>query len=291
MPTDGRFDTAAITFNLRFDQSSFNIRFLRSGSTTFRLRSRLGAGPAKSTLRRLALLADRAACFEFLDLIGRERNRARPDQVDGDLADAVGRIDRELVERFDVAGDGDDETVHHVFDAIGLLVDRLRHALQERLDLGKVEVRVLLDGDHAAVSLPAGRGDGFVLGFDPLQGHLSTMRARGRHPRDRVFGDPVAGGAFDPLLQVLLGHLRVVRDQSGEVHRVGDAGVVEIQSELVVHLDAFLDLLHVLDLDAEARLLGAVVHPGFLGLCVAELLEFGDDVFGGHLLSPSSCMA
>src|SRR6185369_249942 len=50
-----------------------------------------------------------------------------------------------------------------------------------------------------------------------------------------------------------------------------------------VHLDAFLDLLHILDLDAEARLLGAMVHPGFLGLCVAELLELGDDFFGDHL--------
>ena len=126
------------------------------------------ASTVRSTLRRLAFFANRAACFEFLDMIGRERNPARPDQVDGDLADAVGRIDSELVERFDVAGDGDDETVHHVFDAIGLLVDRLRHALQERLDLGKVEVRVRLNGDHAAVSLPAGRGDGFILGFDPL---------------------------------------------------------------------------------------------------------------------------
>jgi hypothetical protein len=58
-----------------------------------------GPRQVRSTLRRLALLADRAACFEFLDLIGRERNLARPDQVDGDLADAVGRIDRELVER------------------------------------------------------------------------------------------------------------------------------------------------------------------------------------------------
>src|SRR5712691_9056229 len=64
---------------------------------------------SRSTLRRLALLADRAACFEFLNMIGRERNLARPDQVDGDLANAVGRIDRELVERFDVTGNGDDK--------------------------------------------------------------------------------------------------------------------------------------------------------------------------------------
>jgi hypothetical protein len=31
-----------------------------------------------------------------------------------------------------------------------------------------------------------------------------------------------------------------------------------------------------------------VVHPSLLGLSGAELLEFGDDVFGGHVLSPSS---
>jgi hypothetical protein len=216
-------------------------------------------------------------------MIGCERNLAVPDQVDGNLADAVGRVDRKLVERFHVAGDGDDEPVHHVFDAIGLLVDRLRHALQKRLDLGKVEVGVLLDGDHAAVRLPPGRGDGFVLGFDPLQGKLSTMRAPGRHPGDRIFGNRPPAGASEPLLQVLLGHLRVVGDQSGEVHRVGDAGVVEIQSELVVRLDAFLDFLHVPDLDAEARFLGAVGHPGFLGLCVGELLELRDDLVGGHL--------
>src|SRR5207302_2627083 len=70
---------------------------------------------------------------------------------------------------------------------------------------------------------------------------------------------------------------------------VGDAGVVKIERELVIHLDALLDLLHVLDLDAQARLLGAMGHPHLLGLLGAELLEFGDDVFGGHLLSPSSC--
>ena len=81
------------------------------------------------------------------------------------------------MERFDVAGDGDDETVHRNFDAIGLLVDRRRHALEEQLDLGEVEVRVRLDGGHAAVSLPAGRGNGFVFGFYPLQGNFSTMRA------------------------------------------------------------------------------------------------------------------
>ena len=29
-------------------------------------------------------------------------------------------------------------------------------------------LRLLLDGDHAAVGLPAGGGDGFVLGFNPF---------------------------------------------------------------------------------------------------------------------------
>lgn len=77
----------------------------------------------RSTLRRLALLADRAAGFELLDPIGRERDCAIPDQLHGELADAVGRSDRERVKRFDVAADGDDEIVHHILDASRLLVD------------------------------------------------------------------------------------------------------------------------------------------------------------------------
>ena len=44
------------------------------------------------------------------------------------------------------------------FLRIGLLVDGLDHALQERLDFGQVEVRILFDRDDAAVSLPAGGG-------------------------------------------------------------------------------------------------------------------------------------
>jgi hypothetical protein len=42
---------------------------------------------------KLGTLADP----EFLDVTGHSRNLARTDQVRGDLADAVGRIDRELV--------------------------------------------------------------------------------------------------------------------------------------------------------------------------------------------------
>ena len=64
-------------------------------------------------------------------MIGRERNLARADELDGNLADFICRFNRLLVERFDVAGDGDDKAVHHVFDAIGLLVDRLRHSREE----------------------------------------------------------------------------------------------------------------------------------------------------------------
>src|SRR5580692_8467349 len=87
------------------------------------------AGSLCSAFRRLALLADLAACFEFLDLVGGERDLARADEVHGDFAEALGRLDRELVERLHVAGDGDDEAVHHDLDAIGLLVDRFRNPL------------------------------------------------------------------------------------------------------------------------------------------------------------------
>src|SRR5437899_10324324 len=71
------------------------------GSLSSSCRDSSGENEVGSTLRRLAFLADRTACFELLDTIGRERNRAIPDQVHGNLADAIGRIDRQLVERFD----------------------------------------------------------------------------------------------------------------------------------------------------------------------------------------------
>src|SRR6516162_8226067 len=92
------------------------------------------AATVRSTLRRFALLADRAAGFEFLDMIGSERDLAIADQVHFDLADAV----------------------HHALHAIELLVNRVRDAPKERLDLGKVEVRVRRNGDEAAIGPPAG---------------------------------------------------------------------------------------------------------------------------------------
>src|SRR5437773_8467350 len=93
-----------------------------------------------STFRRLALLAERAACMHFLDLIGRVVDLAIAHEVPGDLADLLARVQRELAERLHVTAHGDDEVVHHVLDARGLLVDRFRHAREELLDLGQVEV-------------------------------------------------------------------------------------------------------------------------------------------------------
>jgi hypothetical protein len=95
------------------------------------------------------------------------------------------------------------------------------------------------------------------------------------------------GGVFDPLLQVFLGHLGVIGNQASKIHRIGDTAIVKIERELIVRFDALLNLLHVLDLDAQARLLRAVLQPHLPGLLSAELLELGDDFFGGHLLSPS----
>ena len=54
-----------------------------------------GENAVRSTLRRLALLADRVAGFDFFDLLGRKRNRAAlPALRDSDLANLVGGIDR-----------------------------------------------------------------------------------------------------------------------------------------------------------------------------------------------------
>ena len=52
---------------------------------------------------------------------------ARP--AEGDFAYAVGDLDCNCVLRFHVASDGDDKTIHHIFDAVGLLMDRLQNAL------------------------------------------------------------------------------------------------------------------------------------------------------------------
>lgn len=39
----------------------------------------------------------------------------------------------------------------------------------------------------------------------------AILRPCGRHPRDCEFGDHAPTGTFDPLLQIFLGHLRIVR--------------------------------------------------------------------------------
>jgi hypothetical protein len=77
-----------------FDQRTLALRVSVSIDILF---NSSGENEVRSTLWRLALLAVGAAGFEFVEAIGRERNHARPDQVHSDLADAVGRIDRELV--------------------------------------------------------------------------------------------------------------------------------------------------------------------------------------------------
>jgi hypothetical protein len=81
---------------------------------------------------------------------------------------------------------------------------------------------------------------------------------------------------------VLPGHAGVVGDQAGEVHGVVDAGVEEVEGELVVLLHALLDLLEVFDLDAVDGVFGAVAEEDLAVGVGAEGTELGEDVLGGE---------
>jgi hypothetical protein len=89
-------------------------------------------------------------------------------------------------------------------------------------------------------------------------------------------------GGLHPPVEVLLGHPGVIDDQSGEIHRFGNAGLVKLQRQCVVLLDAFLNLLDILDADPEERLARPVVDQHLLDGRLTQGLEFIDDFLGGH---------
>src|SRR5262245_29253051 len=103
----------------------------------------------------------------------------------------------------------------------------------------------------------------------------------GRDPGDGEAAECFAGGVIGPALEVLFGHLLVVGDEAGEIHRVIDARVVEIERELIILLDPLLDFLEVLNAYAENGLLDAVIQKDALVVFLGEGLELGDDFGGG----------
>src|ERR1700677_1268222 len=73
---------------------------------------------------------------------------------------------------------------------------------------------------------------------DPRHGRACEARARALHPFPKV----------------LLRHPPIVGHKARQVHRVIDAGVVQVQRKAVIRSDTLLDLLQSLDLYAVARL-------------------------------------
>ncbi len=84
------------------------------------------------------------------------------------------------------------------------------------------------------------------------------------------------------MLEILLGHPEIVGDKPGQIHGVVDAGVVQIEGELVVFLDPLLDLFQFFDLYAQERLLNAMLQQHLLNARAAEGRQFFDNFCRGH---------
>ena len=66
-----------------------------------------------------------------------------------------------------------------------------------------------------------------------------------------------------PASEILFGHFGIVGNQAGQVHGVVGPGAVQIERELMILVDPFLDLLQVPDLHAEERFPRARVPQHF----------------------------
>jgi hypothetical protein len=145
-----------------------------------------------------------------------------------------------------------------------------------------VEVGVVLDGNPTRQSAPSGDRSLLVGRFDPFEREVPAVRAVRRDPRDCELGDRVAFGLFEPAAEVGLGHFGFVGDEAGEVHRIVDAGVIEVERELVVLLDRLLVFFEVLDLDAEEGAGDAVIAEDAAVALGPERLDFLNDLGCGH---------
>ena len=161
-------------------------------------------------------------------------------------------------------------------------MDRLTDPGDQFGQFRHVEVFVLGDRHQAAKGVPTGRGGSISLGVNPFQRQFPTKATLGRHPRNRVFGNGRARGVLDPFLQVFFGHLFVVGDQPREIHGVVHAGVVQVESQLVINLQLFLDLLEFLNFHTEDRLGDAMLQQHLLVRGQAKRFQLVKDFVGGH---------
>ena len=95
-------------------------------------------------------------------------------------------------------------------------------------------------------------------------------------------GQAPACGLFHPAAQVVVSHPGVVSDQPGQIHRVINAGVVELECQLIILPDALPDFLQILDLHTVKRFFHAMVKEHLFVALFAQRLDFFEDLLDSH---------
>lgn len=79
-----------------------------------------------------------------------------------------------------------------------------------------------------------------------------------------------------------MSHPGVVSDQPGQIHRVINAGVVELECQLIILPDALPDFLQILDLHTVKRFFHAMVKEHLFVALFAQRLDFFEDLLDSH---------
>tara|TARA_R110002072_G_scaffold273219_3_gene433746 strand:- start:26311 stop:26844 length:534 start_codon:yes stop_codon:yes gene_type:complete len=108
--------------------------------------------------------------FDLGDVVGCDRHLAcRAAHVDRNLADLLRGCVSLLGERRDGRADGDDEAVHRVAHPVLGAIDILFDALEQRFDLGEVQVVVGGGGHDPGIGAPTCSRDVLLLGIIHLR--------------------------------------------------------------------------------------------------------------------------
>jgi len=89
--------------------------------------------------------------------------------------------------------------------------DSFLGAKQKSFQLREIKVSVWLNGDEAPEGGPSGGGSEVLGRINPFERHLDSVRAANCDSRHGRTGERCAG-FVGPVLEVLLGHLRIVGD-------------------------------------------------------------------------------
>ena len=113
----------------------------------------------------------------------------------------------------------------------------------------------------ASVAQPAEAIDSFGESIH-LRANSVPNSTLSREPRHGELADHVPGCVLQPLLKLFLGRLRFRRRSVRRGTSRRNCRSRRVPCERVILLDLLLDRLHLADLDAEERFLGAVASPG-----------------------------